>query len=458
MRGLGFPGVVILFASFCAPGAHAGEQALTTELVAGNLSSPIEVTHAPGDFHRVFVLERAGYVRIIKDGVLLPTPFLDIHTLVDTASERGLLGIAFHPNYAANGYFYVRYNNQSTQTVIARYSVTGNPDHANPNSAQTVLAITNSAGNHNGGSIEFSPVDGYLYITVGDNAASLNGQDLTGELHGKILRIDVNGDAFPADPNRNYAVPPTNPFAGVTGDDEVWAYGLRNPFRAGFDRATGDYWIADVGDGSWEEIDVQPSGSGGRNYGWPCMEGMHCGPGGGCTCGAASLTLPIHEYSHGQGCAVVGGRVYRGCAIPDLQGTYFFADFCSPHIWSLRYENGQVTQLMDRYSELEPPQDSIQSVAAFGEDAYGEIYVCDLGGQVFKIVPAAAPPDADGDGVPDSCEQTNPGDITGNGLVDIDDLFAVLNSWGPCGGCGADVTGNGTVDIDDLFVVINHWS
>jgi glucose/arabinose dehydrogenase len=437
----------------------AGEPALTTELVTDGLDNPLELTHAPGDASRLFVLERGGYVRIVKDGTLLPTPFLDIHTQVDTFNERGLLGIAFHPQYATNGYFYVRYNNLNTKTVVARYSVSSNPDLANSSSAQTVLTVTNTQGNHNGGSIEFG-LDGYLYVTVGDNADSSDAQLLTnGEYHGKILRVDVNGDDFPGDPNRNYKIPPRNPFVGVTGEDEIWAYGLRNPFRASIDRETGDYWIGDVGEGSWEEIDFQPAGVGGRNYGWGCMEGFHCGFGTGCTCNAGNLTLPILEYDHGQGCAVTGGRVYRGCAIPELQGTYFFADFCSGNIWSLRYQNGIITDFVERHAELDPANATIDSIVAFGEDAFGELYICDLGGEVFKIVPAEPPADFNGNGVPDSCETSGPGDVNSDGSVNIDDLLAVIASWGPCGPpCLADLNLNGVVDIDDLLQVIGNWS
>jgi hypothetical protein len=249
----------------------------------------------------------------------------------------------------------------------------------------------------------FGP-DGYLYIAMGDGGDGCDpddrAQDTTNQLLGKILRVDVNGDDFPADADRNYAIPPDNLFVGVVGDDEIWAYGLRNPWRCAFDTLTGDLFIADVGQRTWEEINFQPSSSnGGENYGWPCREATACSSvslcegSAFCTCDTDSLIDPVHEYRHSASprrCSITGGEVYRGCAIPDLQGTYFFADFCSAEIWSFLYNAG-VTDFRDRTSELAPPPGSgldILDISSFGRDAHGELYICDHAeGEVFQIIP-----------------------------------------------------------------------
>jgi glucose/arabinose dehydrogenase len=446
--------------------ANAGEPLLTSELVADGLADPLLVTHAPGDHNRIFIIERAGAVKILKDGLLLPTAFLDLTGQVHLMHERGLLGIAFHPDFASNKFFYVRYNNLSGQHTIARYTESAaNPDIADISTAHVVWQFNNNAAHHNGGSIDFGP-DGYLYITVGDDANPAHSQNITTQLHGKILRIGVDGDQFPTDATRNYTVPPDNPYVGIAGVDEIWAMGFRNPFRASFDRVTGDYWIADVGSASWEEIDFYPANApGGKNFGWGCMEGAHCG-GSACTCFDPSLTLPVHEYSHALGCSVTGGRVYRGCAIPQLQGAYFFADFCSNRIWSFRYVNGAVTELQERQSELDPPGSSaIANIVGFGEDAMGELYICDMSGSIYKIVPVDQPPDNNGNGIPDACEPPpQAGDITGDGVVNVDDLLSVIVNWGPCASppraCPADIApldGDAVVNVDDLLMVIMNW-
>jgi hypothetical protein len=272
-----------------------------------------------------------------------------------------------------------------------------------------VLTISQPFANHNGGWIAFG-ADGYLYIAMGDggsgNDPGNRAQDITSQLLGKILRIDVNGDDFPADTARNYASPSTNPFVGVIGDDEIWAYGLRNPWRNSFDRLTHDLYIADVGQSAVEEIDFQAASStGGENYGWRCMEGDRCTGFSGCTCNSPSLVLPIHTYTHtGQNCSITGGYVYRGCAISGLGGTYFFADYCSDKIWSFRFDGVNQTEFTDRTVELTPDIGSISSITSFGEDAYGEIYICDQGGEVFKIIPTDSPPDCNNNLLADSCD------------------------------------------------------
>ncbi len=341
----------------------------------------------------------------VKGEVQLTPAFLDVDSLSRNFGEQGLLGLAFHPDYATNGRFFIHYVDNSGNIVIAGYTVSSNPDIAN-STATAILTIGHPAfQNHHGGWMEFGPGDGYLYIAIGDGgwgtSPPYNGQpdyfgnaQNTGTLLGKLLRINVDADDFPADSNRNYAIPPDNPFVGVDGDDEIWAYGLRNPWRCAFDAGTGDLYIADVGHSEWEEINFQNAGSsGGSNYGWKCMEGTHCTTYGGCTCTSPPLTPPIHEYGHTgtpSGCSITGGEVYRGCAIPELLGTYFYADFCTSEIWSFRY-GGAVTDLLQRTADFVPPDPlGIHSISSFGKDAAGELYICDLGGgEVFKIIPGA---------------------------------------------------------------------
>ena len=377
---------------------------LKTVRVASGLVRPVFVTFAPGDFDRIFIVQKTGQIRVMRAGELLDTPFLDLSERVSGTTEQGLLGLAFHPNYNGDsqspgfGNFFVNYTKRiSGDTVIARYTVSDNPDVADDTTALSILPLDQPNRNHNGGWIAFGP-DGFLYIATGDGGEHFDpenrGQTITNNLLGKILRIDVNGDDFPKIAARNYAIPPDNPFVNKEGDDEIWAYGLRNPWRNAFDTLTGDLYIADVGEAEQEEVNVQPADStGGENYGWRCMEGDACTGLSGCTCNSDLLTDPIHTYTHdddGSPCSITGGEVYRGSAIPDLQGAYFFADYCSNQIWSLRYDANAVTDFRDRTCELQPPGElTLRNISSFGLDAAGELYICDLfGGEVFKIVPA----------------------------------------------------------------------
>jgi hypothetical protein len=296
--------------------------------------------------------------------------------------------MAFHPDYAANGTFFVDYTDNDGNDVVARYHVSSNPDVADPASGVVILRVSDPFPNHNGGMLAFGPNDGYLYVSMGDGGSAFdpgNRAQNRGELLGKILRLDVD-TASP------YAIPPDNPFAfDPNARGEVWAYGLRNPWRPAFDRVTGDFYIADVGQNEIEEIDFQPgSSAGGENYGWRCMEGTQCTGETGCTCNAPGLELPIFEYSHDTGgCAVIGGYPYRGGSIPLLAGTYFFSDNCTSKITSFRYDGTNLTELADRTAELDPPgSQTIDAVTSFGEDAFGEMYVIDGGGEVFKLVTA----------------------------------------------------------------------
>jgi len=377
---------------------------LTTELIATGLDDPVFATHAPGDTDRLFIVERTGTIRILDLTTEPPTlgaTFLDISGSVkSTFSEQGLLGLAFHPDYASNGYFYVNYTDSGDDTRVSRFNVSeGDPDAADDTSEVVLLTLVQPQTNHNGGWMGFGPNDGYLYISSGDGGGSGdddaghttglgNAQDITSNLLGKMLRIDVDGSDGPGG---TYGIPPSNPFVGVSGDDQIWAYGLRNPWRPAFDRETGDLYIADVGQGSWEEIDFQPASStGGESYGWRCREGAHDYNFTG-TCSSITHVEPIHEYSHGGSpfrCSITGGEVYRGCAVPDLAGTYFYADYCSDQIWSLVVSGGMATSQMDRTAELDPPGlAEINNISSFGTDADGEIYILSLEGDVFKIVP-----------------------------------------------------------------------
>jgi glucose/arabinose dehydrogenase len=348
--------------------------ALETVIPAG-LQEPLGMEVANDGSGRLFLVEKGGTIRIHQDGTLQPGAFLDVSSLIRTEGERGLLGLAFHPEYASNGRLYVHYSGrESGDAVLAGYTVSADPDRVDPASARVLLTVDRREGDtvHNGGQIAFGP-DGYLYLALGEGPPGDNSQRLD-TLLGKILRIDVDGSG--AGPAGGYAIPPGNPFAGrADALPEIWAYGLRNPWRFSFDRETGDLWIADVGDRSWEEVNVQPAGSGGQNYGWPLMEGRHCA-GGATGCDQAGLTLPRIEYPHqGSGCtgSVTGGFVYRGSAFPELAGHYVFADFCrfiimtAPVTADARLQPGIAAETGEFMS------------TSFGEDEAGELYMVGYG-------------------------------------------------------------------------------
>jgi glucose/arabinose dehydrogenase len=392
--GLATPGLARAQADPCAGTSPALGGELTTVRVTYLLSSPIFVTSPPGDSRRLLVVERDGRIQLLKDGVKLSTPFLDIEPLVLSQGdgggrEEGLLGLAFHPDYDANGWFFVYHTDTNGDNVVARYSRDATyPDLADPGTRQQVIFFPHPVrNNHNGGMLAFGPQDGYLYIGTGDGGGGCDPYDNAldgGSLLGKLLRLDV--DSLP------YAIPLDNPFVGDAAVlDEVWALGLRNPWRFSFDRGNGDLYTGDVGQNEWEEIDYAPGTSpGGENYGWDAYEGSHC-PNPSCgtsNCSSvADHTSPLYEYAHTIGCSVTGGYVYRGCRIPDLHGTYFFADYCYDTIYSFRVVDGAVTEFTDRTAELDPPGMTIANISSFGEDSRGEIYVVDLAGEVFKIVP-----------------------------------------------------------------------
>lgn len=352
------------------------------EAVIRGLEQPLLVTHAPGDPESLFVVEKIGRIRRIVGGRVVGPPLVDIRNEVSTGYEQGLLSVAFHPRFQENRTFFINFTDRSGTTRIVRFQSYPDRYEADPRTRVEILRIPQPASNHNGGMMAFGP-DGYLYIATGDGGRAGdpwgNAQNL-GTLLGKMLRIDVDG-------GEPYAVPPDNPFVGRAGAlPEIWAYGLRNPWRFSFDRETGDLYIADVGQGEWEEINLQPSGSpGGENYGWNITEGMHCyNPRTGC--GTEGLTLPVAEYNHAAegACSITGGYVYRGQAYPELRGIYFFGDFCSGVIYAMA--SPEIAGDMRRLPFVRAWQGRI-GISSFGEDHDGELYVTDLsGGVVYRIV------------------------------------------------------------------------
>ncbi|MEP7010410.1 MAG: PQQ-dependent sugar dehydrogenase [Acidobacteriota bacterium] len=368
-------------ASFSISGPVAG---VALEEVLRLPSIPIYFVSPPGD-DRLFIVQRNGAIRILKNGSLLPGNFLDLTEKITEEGEGGLLSMAFHPRYAENGLFFVNYTDTEGDTVIARYHRSGeDPDLADSGSATRLLWIDQPYSNHNGGQLQFGP-DGYLYIGMGDGGSagdpSCNAQRRV-NLLGKMLRIDVDHPTG----NRPYAIPPDNPFLGPNPlPDEAWAIGLRNPWRFSFDRATGDLWIGDVGQNRMEEIDFQAKATpSGRNYGWKPMEGTLCFADDKCeadtpSCNAKELTLPVLEYPHEDGnCSVTGGYVYRGRRIPSLVGSYLFGDYCSGRVWAAKIGKSGF--------DVQQLSDLAMSVVTFGEDRDGEIWLGTFEGKVLRLV------------------------------------------------------------------------
>ncbi len=478
--------------------SHANAQ-FDTSLVASGLGAPIYATHAPGRPGSLFIVERGGAIRILDKGTGLinPTPFLNIPD-VNTSGEGALIGLAFHPDFDTNGRFYVNLTTDpmtagaALTSHIREYTVTdllGNPDVADP-TPKEILSIAQPQTSHNGGWIGFSPTaaGNNLYIMTGDGGSSNdlgpghtagtgNAQDLTDNLLGKVLRIDIDGDDFLADPDRNYAIPVDNPFVGVSGDDEIWSFGLRNPFRASFDRQTGDLYIGDVGQGTREEIDFQPASStGGENYGWRLREGDIATPGG--VVGGPpppGNVDPIYDYLHGnetfQGNSVTGGVLYRG-PVTELQGQYIFADFVTNNIWS--FDPADPDNTIARInSDLTPNNGIINNIVAFSEDTVGNLYIVDIGGQIFRV---GLQGDLNGDGFV-GIQDLNvvlsnwnqgvipgniPGDLDDDGFVGIEDLNVVLGAWNQTVALGdamaGDPSGDGFVGIEDLNLILGNWN
>lgn len=379
----------------------AGFPQVQFQLLAGGFDHPVYLTHANDGSGRLFVVEQAGQIRILyADGSLTPTPFLDISSRVRSpanggGNEEGLLGLAFPPGYAQKGYFYVYYTNLDSHNLVARFHLAGEANVADPDSEEQIILIEHpGARNHNGGQIAFG-ADGYLYIGTGDGGGggdpNGNGQN-PATLLGKILRLDVEYAAATADyatylpclqkstsqgQDAAYRIPPDNPFVGQAGyREEIWALGLRNPWRFSFDRQTHDLYVGDVGQNAWEEINFQPASSqGGENYGWNVLEGSHCY--NAATCDTSGKVPPVAEFDHSQGCSVTGGYVYRGAAYPAMLGFYIYADYCSGYVWGLQNDGEwQAMKLLE----------SGRTVSSFGESESGELYLTDLAsGEVYQV-------------------------------------------------------------------------
>lgn len=373
MKTLSLAGL-LLCAALIAP----AQISLQLELISDVFNDPVDLTNAGDD--RLFIVEKGGLIRILAtDGQVNGSPYLDIDDRVRSSeNERGLLGLAFHPDYAENGFFFVNYTNNSGNTVVARYQVSdSDPDIADPESEKILLTVTQPFNNHNGGDLNFGP-DGYLYIGLGDGGSGGDPRDKAQtrqDLLGKMLRIDVdNGDP--------YGIPADNPFVNTDETlDEIWALGLRNPWRFSFDRLTGDLWIGDVGQGNWEEVDFQPANSsGGENYGWRCYEGDATYNTDGCG-SADNYVFPVYAYESNDpnGCSITGGFVYRGDSFPLLFGKYLFTDYCSGKIWMLEQnesENWVRTELLDGTDG---------QYVSFGEGADGELYLVSIEGAIFQV-------------------------------------------------------------------------
>ncbi len=340
--------------------------------VASGLSSPIGLVHAGDRSNRLFILEQKGLIRILQDGQLLPTPFLDIRSRIGSEkNEQGLLGLAFHPNHAENGTFFISYTDPNGNSVISHLQISTEPNIADPNSENPILRVNQPYGNHNGGHILFGP-DGYLYIGLGDGGSGGdpegNGQNLS-TLLGNMLRLDIDNDS-------PYAIPPDNPYINGSGLPEIWASGLRNPWRYSFDRLTGDLYIGDVGQNQWEEISFWAAEApDGANFGWNFWEGLHSFQGN--PPANIDYAFPIWEYGHDQGCSVTGGLVYRG-AMPEWQGIYLYGDFCSGNVWGLLREGDNIWQNTLLF-------ETDFNITSFGEDESGEIYLVDRAGDIHQL-------------------------------------------------------------------------
>ena len=362
------------------PGLPSGNASIQARLLVNGLDQPVDLQAAPGDTDRLFIVQKTGAIRVFAGDSLVPRVFLDIASRVSNGSEQGLLGLAFHPQFQTNRRFYVDYTDRNGDTHVVEFLASATMDTASA-AEREILFVSQPAANHNGGQIAFGP-DGYLYIALGDGGGAgdtyHNGQNL-GSLLAKLLRVNV-------DMGSPYSVPPDNPFVSRPGaKGETWDYGLRNPWRFSFDRLSGDLYIADVGQNLWEEVDYEPHHTGGRNYGWSIMEGMHCY--GSATCNQTGLTLPVVEYGHQDGCSITGGYVYRGTEIPELAGTYFYGDYCTGIVRSFRIDQGKVVNPQDWTSSLRTSSGGrMAGLSSFGQDGHGEICLVLLTGEVYQIV------------------------------------------------------------------------
>lgn len=372
-RGALISACVIMTLGGLATGANVWALDLTLTEVVSGVSQVTHITHAGDGSNRLFVVRQAGTIELVKQDTLGETPFLDIGDRISAGGERGLLSVAFPPNFSQTRHFYVYYTDPRSNSVISRFRVGGNPDRADAGSEEVILTFSQPFANHNGGQLAFGP-DGYLYVASGDGGSAGDPQDNAQDLAtllGKLLRIDVESGTG------SYRVPPSNPFVNQgNARAEIWAYGLRNPWRFSFDRRSGDLYIADVGQSGREEINFAPVGdSGGQNYGWNRMEGSTCF--GDDNCDKSGFTLPVAEYDHDLGCSITGGYVYRGSLYPAMAGTYFYGDFCSGRIWGLTHSGGG-------WKTRELAQTDF-AISTFGEDEAGNLYMADFGGGIYRL-------------------------------------------------------------------------
>lgn len=411
---------------------------LTTRLVASGFDFPVGIVSAPGDEEHLYVVEKnSAAVRVVNriTGVIELHNFLNLWGKTSPGGERGLLGLAFHPNYAQNGFAYVQYTDVNGDVVVERYRRIGSSGTvADDDSGEVLIREWKPFPQHNGGTLRFG-LDGYLYISIGDGGSGFDPLEFAQSLDtlkGKILRIDVD---HPTSGGPLYSIPPSNPFVGVpAARAEIYAYGLRNPWRFCIDRLTGDIFIGDVGQEQREEIDFIPAGVGGLNFGWRDLEGDLCTGLPGSNCASTNFAAPIHTYTHDSGgTAVMGGEIYRGCAIPGLVGTYFFADHGFGRVFSLRYDGHSVSEFTERTLELDPPGDlDIRSISTFGIDSRGEIYLFDYAdGELFQIVE----------------DSTTHGDCNANGIADICEI---------ADGSAPDLDHDGVIDFCSPTLVVDH--
>ncbi|MBC7834366.1 MAG: PQQ-dependent sugar dehydrogenase [Phycisphaerales bacterium] len=438
--------VVTCLCALCTPAA--AQNVANLEVFKSGFSQPLFMASPPGESQRLMVVQRAGVIKVIENDVTLATPFVTVPGVQTQNLEQGLLGLAFDPNYATTRRFYVYYivprgsfepnGTDRGRTVIARYTTSAaNPNIANP-AGEVIFTLDQPFSNHNGGCMHFGP-DGYLYVALGDGGSGNDpggrAQDITNQLLGKMLRLDVSGGT-------GYAIPPTNPFVGIDGDDEIFMYGFRNPWRWSFDRGTGAMYIGDVGQDTQEEHNYIAPGSGsGDNFGWRCMEGTFCTGLSGCTCDAPGLHDPVHTYDHNtEPRSTTGGFVYRGDAIPRFRGRYFFADFITNQLWSIKVCGGVATDLQSHRADFIAggPVTNFTGIGSFAEDAAGELYLIELfGGRVLKIVPAFVAGDWNGDGVVGSADITS---FLAAWFADLAGGTTVTDFNGDCAVGSADVT------------------
>ena len=423
------------------------------------VQNAVQITSVRGDGTRLFGVDRGGRIRAIDGGtgsaILVGTvggTVLDLTMRRRLQGDGGVLSAAFPDDFDVSGEFYVYYNREpDNANVLARYRV--NPGTLTaPLASEEIVLVTPHGAGHNGGWMAFSPVNGYLYLSLGDDGTAANpdptnkAQTITGLVFsGKVLRLDVSGgDDFPGDANRNYRIPAGNPFVGTENDSEIWSYGLRNPWRCDLDLVNGDLWIADVGQDQWEEVNYQPAGSmGGQNYGWRCMEGPDCTGYGGCTCFASELVEPNFAYSHADGCSISGGAVYRGSVVPELDGLYIYTDYCSERYWTIRQVGGVVVEHTEVTADLTrsftPP-----TPFAVCKDGVGELYVPAGNGVIYKLMTRPC--------APFGCV----GDVDHDSDTDSDDVVGFFAAWDN-GDSAGDVDGDCDTDSDDVVVFFAAW-